>query len=157
MNERTGPAAILRTAHVGFTVADLDAGIALFEEVFGYVLASRGGRDPRGVARLTGLEQADITVAHLERAGLTGVELIAYALPRERADVRGRPCDTGFVHLSFEVADMDPLLDRAARHGLVPIGRVVGRKAPPDRPGTGKRVVYLADGNGIAIELIEPS
>jgi catechol 2,3-dioxygenase-like lactoylglutathione lyase family enzyme len=158
MSVDTGTSALIQnTAHVGFTVADLHATIALFEDVFGYSLTSCGSRNPIGVAKLTGLASADITVAHLEREGMIGIELIAYTAPAERALTIGRPCDTGFVHLSYEVTDAEPILARAERHGLLPLGELVGRRALAHRPGTGQRVVYLGDGRGINIELIERS
>jgi hypothetical protein len=37
------------------------------------------------------------------------------------------------------------------------LGELVGRRALAHRPGTGQRVVYLGDGRGINIELIERS
>ena len=148
---------VLRVAHVGFTVDELDHSVAMFRDLFGYELASRGPRNPRGVAMLTGLESADIMVAHLHREGLTGVELIAYSQPEQRGRVDARPCDTGLAHLSFEITDMDELVTRSAVHGLLPIGRIVGRRAPPADPGMGQRVAYLRDPNGIVIEFIERS
>lgn len=149
--------AVLSVAHVGFTVDALDPCIRMFQQLFGYELTSLGPRHPGGVAKLTGLDCADIMVAHLHREGLTGIELIAYSKPETRRRLDARPCDTGFAHLSFEISDMDQMIARAAQHGLIPIGRVVGRKAAPETAGTGQRVAYLRDSNGIAIEFIERS
>ncbi|MDB5702887.1 MAG: Glyoxalase/bleomycin resistance/dioxygenase family protein [Sphingomonas bacterium] len=140
----------LRTNHVGFTVDDLDRPIAMFAELFGYTLTSRGGRNARGVARLTGVADADILVAHLHHPDLIGIELIAYHRPEDRGRIGGRPCDTGYTHLTFDVRDIEALVAEAAAHGLVPVGEIVGRR------GAGARVVYLRDPDGINIELIEP-
>jgi catechol 2,3-dioxygenase-like lactoylglutathione lyase family enzyme len=142
------PTGVPSTNHIGFTVSAIARPRAMFEELFGYQLESLGGRDPRGVARLTGVPGADIEVAHLRHPRLIGIELIAYAAPMERGRLGGRPCDLGYTHLTYDVGSIEMLLPIAARHGLVPLGEVVGR------PGS-KRVVYLRDPDGIAIELIE--
>lgn len=155
MTDTPHPPIVLNTAHIGFTVDDLDGPIEMFRDLFGYALVSLGRRHPPGVAALTGLDRADIMVAHLEKDGLTGIELIAYSQPDDRRTLSMRPCDTGFVHISFHITDMDAMIARSARHGLRPIGKIVGRKAPIDAPGTGKRVAYLREANGISIEYIE--
>jgi hypothetical protein len=154
---RIGGDGVVGVAHIGFTVDELDSPMAMFRDLFGYELASLGPRNPRGVAMLTGLDCADIMVAHLRKEGMTGVELIAYSQPEQRRRIDIRPCDTGFAHLSFEIEDMDAMIARSAIHGLLPIGRIIGRRAAPDAPGSGQRVAYLRGGNGIAIEFIERS
>ena len=107
---------IMRTNHIGFTVDDLDRGIAMFSDLFGYEVVSRGGRNPRGVGMLTGVPDPDFEVVHLRREGLLGVELIAYRSPDDRARASVRPCDVGFAHLTFDVTDIDALVERAAAH-----------------------------------------
>jgi catechol 2,3-dioxygenase-like lactoylglutathione lyase family enzyme len=144
---------VLRSNHIGFTVRTLDPAIAMFVNLFGYVLESIGGRNPRGVARLTGVEGADIMVAHLHRAGFVSIELITYLAPADRGDAAGRPCDSGYTHLTFDVADVAAFVTRAASYGLVPVGEIVGGRT---EPLTSLRVVYLRDPNGINIELIQP-
>jgi catechol 2,3-dioxygenase-like lactoylglutathione lyase family enzyme len=143
---------IVRTNHVGFTVRDLDRAIAMFADLFGYAVSSRGGRNRAGVERLTGVVGADIEVVHLRREGLLGVELIAYREPADRGRAQARPCDAGYTHLTFDVTDLAAVMARAARHGLVPVGEVVGGAGGPRK---GIQVVYLRDGDGINIELIQ--
>jgi catechol 2,3-dioxygenase-like lactoylglutathione lyase family enzyme len=138
---------ILRTNHVGFTVKDLDRAITMFSDLFGYEVKSRGRRDLRGVALLTGVAGADIEVVHLFHPNLLEVELITYHKPDGAGRTEGRPCDIGYVHLTFDVRNMETMVTAAAVHGLVPIGRVV-------TDGKGKSVVYLRDPDGINIELI---
>ena len=142
---------IIRTNHVGFTVRDLDRAIAMFVDMFGYAVASRGGRNPPAVQALTGVPGADIEVVHLRCDGLLGVELIAYRAPADSGQAVGRPCDAGYTHLTFDVADLDVALARAAPHLLLPVGEVVGNTG-----GTkGIRVIYLRDPDGINIELVQ--
>jgi catechol 2,3-dioxygenase-like lactoylglutathione lyase family enzyme len=133
---------------VGFTVVDIDRATAMFTDLFGYEVVSLGGRNPKGVARLTGVADADIMVAHLRHPELIGIELIAYMTPLEKHRATGRPCDAGYTHLTYDVSDLDLMMEKAAAHDLLPVGQVVGK---------GPRVVYLRDPDGINIEFIEPS
>jgi catechol 2,3-dioxygenase-like lactoylglutathione lyase family enzyme len=142
---------ILSTNHVGFTVTDIGATTAMFADLFGYERVSLGGRNPQGVARLTGVADADIIVAHLRHPDLIGIELIEYRKPDAKGRIEGRPCDRGYTHLTFDVRDLDILVQAASRYGLVPVGEAVGN------PLKGARVVYLRDQDGINIELIQPA
>ena len=145
--------AAIRTNHIGFTVRNVDRAAAMFADVFGYEVASRGGRHPRGVALLTGLDEADILVVHLHHAELIAIELISYSKPADAGRMTGRPCDVGYTHLTFDVRDIDAMIDAGARHGLMPVGRIV--ETAPN--GAGRRVVYLRDDNGVTLELIQPA
>jgi len=143
----------LRTLHIGFTVKNLDGAVMMFKELLGYEVVSRGTRNPKGVARLTGVAGADIIVVHLEHAGLVPVELIQYVAP-EGQNSQLRPCDAGFTHLTYQVADIDAAVAAAAPFGLRPLGEIVGntRIGQPSSP----RVVYLRDSNGVHIEFVQP-
>jgi glyoxylase I family protein len=145
---------ILATNHVGFTVEDMDRGIALFTDVFGYEVISLATRDPVNVRLLTGVEDADILVCHLRRPGLVGVELIQYRQPEDSGRVIARPCATGYTHLTFDVSDLDATVARAAAYGMHPIG---GVSTSTGGPNEGARAVYLRDQEGISIELIQPA
>jgi catechol 2,3-dioxygenase-like lactoylglutathione lyase family enzyme len=144
---------VMRTNHVGFTVIDLDAAIASFESLFGYVLHDRGGRHPRGVELLTGVPGADIEVAHLRHPDLIGIELIAYRAPLDAGKMVGRPCDTGHVHLTFDVADVHAMVEVALGLGFEQVGRIVQSAKVASE---GQQVVYLRNADGLTIELIQP-
>jgi catechol 2,3-dioxygenase-like lactoylglutathione lyase family enzyme len=125
----------------------------MFRDLFGYELISLAPRPPRNVTTLTGVEGADIMVAHLRRPGLVGIELIAYKAPADRGRVIARPCDTGYAHITFDVSDLDDIVSRGQAYGLVPIG---GEIASTGGPNKGARAIYLKDAEGISIELIQP-
>lgn len=144
---------VLRTNHVGFTVGDMDASLHRFQKLFGYQLTERGTRPNRGVELLTGVEGAEIDVAHLHHPDLIGIELIAYRAPADAGRMAGRPCDIGHTHLTFDVRDLDALVATALALGLEKVGRVVRSSKIP---GEGAQVVYLRDPDGITIELIQP-
>lgn len=145
---------ILATNHVGFTVADMDRGIAMFTHLFGYHLISLATRDRANVAILTGIEDADIMVAHLRHPSLVGVELIQYREPKDAGRVVARPCATGYTHLTFDVSDLDAMIAEAANYGLKPIAGISTSTGGPNKGG---RAVYLRDEEGISIELIQPA
>ncbi|MDB5703837.1 MAG: hypothetical protein JWN66_953 [Sphingomonas bacterium] len=146
---------ILATNHVGFTVTDKDRAIAMFTEVFGYTLVSHGGRDRSNIETLTGIAGADIMVAHLRRPGLVGIELISYLAPSDTGRIDARPSATGYAHITFDVSDLDAVVAEAAAYGLMPLGGVI--TSTGDGPNNGALAIYLKDGDGISIELIQPA
>lgn len=145
---------VVGTNHVGFTVSELDRPIAMFRELFGYDLASLAPREPRNIERLTSIEGADIMVAHLRKEGLVGIELIRYLGPADAKKVDARPCDTGFAHVTYDVSDIDRMVEKAAAFDLKPIGEMIRSTAGPN---IGARAIYLRDTDGIGVELIQPA
>lgn len=147
-----GKAGARQTIHVGFTVRDLDRSVALFVDLFGYEVQSRGGRDARGAQALTGVAGADLEVAHLVHPALVTVELIRYRAGGGADHPGLRPNDTGFVHLTYEMDDIDAAIAAAAGHGVVQIGRTVGSTRDPANL---RRVAYLRAPEGINLEFIQ--
>jgi catechol 2,3-dioxygenase-like lactoylglutathione lyase family enzyme len=145
---------VVGTNHVGFTVSDLDRSVAMFRSLFGYDLVSLAGRKPENVVLLTGIEGADMMVAHLRKPGLVGIELIAYLGPADRGRITARTCDTGYAHLTYDVSDIDTMVARAAEFDLRPIGGMIVSTAGPN---VGARAVYLRDPDGVSIEIIQPA
>ncbi|WP_047148228.1 VOC family protein [Aquamicrobium sp. LC103] len=145
---------VVGTNHVGFTVSDLQRSVSMFRDLFGYDLVSLAPREPGNVALLTGIEGADIMVAHLRKPGLVGVELISYLGPNDRSRLDARPCDTGFAHLTYDVSDIGAMVEKAASFELNPLGGMIVSTAGPN---VGARAVYLRDPDGISIELIQPA
>lgn len=145
---------IVATNHVGFTIEDMDRGIAMFTELFGYTLISLATRNPANVALLTGIEGADIMVAHLRHPGLVGVELLQFRKPDDKGKVEARPCAAGYTHLSLDVSDLDAVVADAEKYGLMPLG---GISTSTGGPNEGARAIYMRDHEGISIELIQPA
>lgn len=143
-------AAVLATNHTSFTVGDLDRAITFFTEALGFELLSRAPRDPDAVAAITGLVGAEIVVAFLQAPGHR-VELIRYSAPADRSAVWPRPCDVGFSHIAFDVADIDAAIAAAAVHGVTLMGRVHEVDQGPNR---GRRVAYLRSPDGFTLEFI---
>jgi len=143
---------ILSTNHTSFTVSDLDRTVAFFRDGLGFELTSRSPRSQAVMEGITGLAGASATIAFLQGPGHR-IELVQYHGPDDRGAVAGRPCDAGFAHVAFDVDDMDAAVATAERYGFRPF-------RPPmtvDRgPNAGGRAVYLRDGDGVALEFIQP-
>jgi len=148
----TGRAKSTRTIHVGFTVSDLDRSIAMFTDLFGYEIESRGITSYKGVALLTGVEGANLDVVHLRHPDLVTVELMQYLVGAGAQGPAKRPCDVSFAHLTYQVEDIEAAVAAAAAHGLQPVGRIVHSSRDPANL---RRVVYLRDPDGIHLELIQ--
>ena len=142
---------ILGTNHTSFTVSDLERSITFLRDCLGFEVISKAPRDPALVARITGVEGADMMVAFLKAPGHT-LELIEYRAPASKGAVKARPCDTGFAHVAFNVDDAEAAVAAADRYGVRPIAAPV---AIDQGPNKGRKVVYLRDWDGITIELIE--
>lgn len=137
--------------HASFTVSDLDAMVAFFVDGLGYRLVSRGPRDPKLIARMTGIAGASLEIAFVEAAGHR-VELIRYVAPLGRQTVRPRLCDVGAAHIGLDIADLDGALEAARRHGFALAGEVIAIDAGPN---AGRRVCYVRNGEGITVEFLE--
>jgi catechol 2,3-dioxygenase-like lactoylglutathione lyase family enzyme len=143
---------ITRMNHTSLTVASLDTAIPLFCEGLDFVLTSRAGRDPQSIQTITGVAGADVEIAYLRRPDHT-VELIEYLAPTDRITAVNRPCDLGFVHLAFDVTDINAMIDHLAHFGAKPMAPPFVTKS--GGPNAGVRVSYLRSACGITLELIE--
>ena len=142
---------VVATNHTSFTVSNLDRSVAFFTKCLGFELLHRGPRDPAVVARVVGIEGADIETAYVQAPGHR-VELIEYKGPADRGRVVSRPCDTGFAHIAFDVDDIDAALEAAAAYDVRPVGPVEDMQHGPNKGG---RVVYTRDADGVTVEFIQ--
>ena len=145
-------ARVLGTNHTSFTVRSLDRTLGFFRDALGFEVTSRAPREPAVIEGITGVKGARVEIAFARGHG-HNVELIEYSGPDDRTVLKPRPCDIGFVHLAFDVADVDEAIAAAEPHGFKPI-------RPPLRvdkgPNAGGRAVYLRDEDGMAVEFIQP-
>lgn len=142
----------MRIAHTGLTVADLDAAIAVFTQVFGFSVERRGREpEPDLVARVAAIPGAAVEAAILS-LGDERIELLCYGGPIDRGTATGRPCDAGAMHLALMCEDMDAVIAAAAGHGFVRVAPPVTLAAGPHR---GRRIVYLRGLDGIIVELMQ--
>ena len=97
---------VLATDHTSFTVADLDRSLAFWRDVMGFEVSGIVEPDPRFAADLTGLAGARARIAFVFAPGHK-LELIEYRHPPGRDGPPPRPCDPGFAHVAFQVADIE--------------------------------------------------
>jgi catechol 2,3-dioxygenase-like lactoylglutathione lyase family enzyme len=104
-----------RLNHVGITVGDLEGTLAFFHDLFGIEPVVRGTGEGVEVGKSVGLGDVRIRYAFLDLRN-TRLELLQYELPPGRPAAGLRNCDTGAVHLSFDVDDVEATyLDLRAR------------------------------------------
>lgn len=162
MNDSNRPL-FKRADHVSLTVADLEATIDFYTEVFGAELRYRMG--PFDAAEIPPMEDGrDWTDAHVNVPGarlhiamlqLTdnlGMELFQYDRPTDAADTPPRNCDIGARHLCLEVTDVRAAVDYLQQHGCHALaGPIVAEGGPcPDSLSW-----YVLDPFGNQLELVQ--
>ena len=120
------------------------------------VSSSRIARIKQGelAAEITGVPDAEISLAVLKAPGGHKIELLQYTAPADRKHyVDLRPCDVGSVHVALTVDDLDAVLEKIAASGWK-----AGRKPQTltTGPNAGKRVMYVRDPDGTTIEFMQP-
>jgi methylmalonyl-CoA/ethylmalonyl-CoA epimerase len=127
-----------RLDHAGFAVADLDAAIGLFRDVFG---ASVGPVIEDPIQR--------VKLCFAEYSG-GRVELIAPLGEDSPVSQLIASSGGGLYHLCFETTDLDGEVRALRRQGFVPTG-----PAQPAVAFAGRRVIFLFHRLAQLIELVE--
>ena len=141
---------ITRFNHTSFTVTDMDRSVRFWTEAMGFEARSVSPRTGPWQATVTGVEGAELLIAHLYGHG-THIELIQYvdgAGARTRID----PSMESAAHVCFEVGDIETAWDRLIAAGASPQGQIA---AVEDGPMANVKAGYLRDPGGILIELVD--
>jgi lactoylglutathione lyase len=130
-----------RLDHVGLAVAELEAAVSWFCDVFGLM--------PELTLRV---EAIDLSIEMLLHP-VHGYRLELLHRPGSRADRKpGTPGDAalreGYGHMAFDVTDLDAAYDRAIARGARPVMQ------PGLSPEPGVRMAFVADPEGNLIELL---
>ena len=137
--------------HVSFTVSDLGAIVRFFTAFLGFEVMNQGPRDSAAISRVTGVAGAEITVAFVRGHGYV-IEFIRYDSHAHLPVAILNPCDVGFSHVGFNVANIEDLIARATAYGFAAIN-------PPtlisQGPNAGMKVCYLRNGEGFTIEFLQ--
>lgn len=140
--------------HVGITVSDLDRSLAFYCGSLGLELIDRVVEDDPSIADLTGYDAVEMECADLDSGDGRILELIKYRTPAG-GPVGHELRDGGTVHVSLCVDDLDAVLvaleDSAARM----VSRRPVRFEEPGSPWDGVRCVYIADPDGVVLELVQ--
>ena len=116
-------AQIRRFDHVGITVADLDAATAFFIGL-GFEVEGRMAMQGEFVDTVIGIPDSRSEIVMLRPPnGGTGLELSSFTHPEhEPGSPNAMSTELGLRNVSFEVDDLDAILEQLAadgRHGLV--------------------------------------
>ena len=148
--------------HVGLTVLDLDEGVEFYSSLLQAKEIFRLG--PFDSRELPNVEDKDwslafvnvadarFTLAMLELADGSRVELFQYDRPADRNSVPPRNCDIGGHHIAFKVTNLDAALAIGSRLGL---RFMAGPIAIEEGPAAGQRIIYCLDPWGNQLELVE--
>ena len=151
---RTGHLQILGADHTGITVSNLERSLAFWRDVLGFEVSHTAHQKGELAQEITGVEGAEIKLVVLKAPGGHKIELLEYLAPVDRERANLRPCDVGSVHVALLVDDLDLVLGRIAVSGW----KAAGNPQTLTRgPNAGKRVVYVRDPDGAAIELMQVS
>ncbi|UVK43878.1 VOC family protein [Mesorhizobium sp. AR07] len=136
--------------HTSFTVPDLEKAVRFWTDELGF--EGQGIVERRGawVAKVTGVPDARIRVAHLHGHG-HHMEFIEYA-EGGRDNPADLPDKPGVGHVCLDVEDMDDTFRRLIAAGATVLGEMTSIRDPAMAACTAG---YLRDPNGIIIELFE--
>jgi glyoxylase I family protein len=139
---------VLRNLHFGFTVSDLDRTVRFFRDCLGLTVLERGRDLPEETERFVGVPGGDLEHCVMQAPDHT-IELMQYLGPPDRRRLNGRPCDVGFSHLCYLVADLDAFIAEAAKFDVIPVN------PPLTFPTRGCRGIYMRDPDGLTVEVIQ--
>jgi len=141
-------AGVIRNLHFGFTVSNLDRSVAFFQECMGLQIECSGRDRPEETEQFVGVPGADLRYCVLKGPDHT-IELMEYYGPPDRRTLHGRPCDVGFAHLSYQVADAEAFIASAAKFDMRPVNPVL------TFPTHGCRGIYMRNPDGLTVEIIQ--
>ena len=142
--------AVLRMAHVGVCVSDLERAVRFYRDGLGFRLRSEFRVQGEPSDTLLRLRDVDLHAVYLERDG-TRIELLHYASPTAIGDGAPRAMHArGLTHLSLRVDDLDATiadLRRAGAHAL--------ESSRIDIKPFGVAAVFVTDPDGTLVELVQ--
>ena len=145
MGDNTTP----RPSHLGICVSDMDRSLRFYCEGLGFETGDNYDLDSSWLAGLdTSLEVPGPVVVRSQmiRLGAMKIELLGYASPAAVGTPSAHRNQLGLTHLSFLVDDVDAHAER-----LVSLGGIL---LPDTRANLGVDLVFLADPDGVRVELM---
>lgn len=139
---------IVGVAHTGITTSDLDRSIRFFRDVLRLPVSDRQRLQGPVFAGITGVPEAEIEIAYVDAPGHR-LELLQYLKPEARRASALRPCDSGHLHLSFQVDDIEDVLGRMHANGFAsgPVQTV--------QEAGGLKAIYAHGPDALVIELMQ--
>ena len=139
--------------HTSFTVPDLDKGVTFWRDIMRFRVDDVSDRTQPWLGQVVGVPDASCRIAHLFGYGLH-LELIEYIDPvDDQGNVLFGPANRpGSAHMAFLVDEIHPFVNHMLAGGASTVGEIAlcdGGHADSCH------AVYLADPNGIIVELVE--
>ncbi len=138
--------------HVSVTVGDLDRSLAFYHRLLGLPILGKGEEKSSAGASVTGLGGAHYRYADLDLGSGQILELLQYLSP-VGSPLTQRVYDPGSGHLALRVDDLSAVLHRLAQAGIVARSEPIELQEPAWWRGA--KCVYVADPDGVTIELVE--
>jgi catechol 2,3-dioxygenase-like lactoylglutathione lyase family enzyme len=139
--------------HAGVSVSDLERSIAFYRDLLGLEVVGRRTVDHAYIGRIVGYPGVEIDQAFLAVPGSEHrVELLEYR-GVERAPVDAQTANPGTAHLCLRVRDLPGIYARLVDAHVQAISAPI---EVPLGPNAGALALYVADPDGIRIELVEP-
>lgn len=142
--------AVLRVGHIGICVSDLSRALAFYCDLLGFRPLSETVVADALSAKLLGLPEVDQTTVFVERDGVR-LALFAFRKPGPlRAAMPRAMNQPGMAALMLRVDDLDATVAkiRAAGFPVLDDTRI-------EHPAYGSKLLFVTDGDGTMIELIE--
>jgi lactoylglutathione lyase len=147
-----GPVTVSGAWHTGFQVSDLDASLAFYCGLLGFAVIWRRTVNVDYIRRLLGYPGLELHQALLRIPGSQHcLELLDYRNVA-RSPVDTQTANPGTAHLCLTVEGLPAIYERLTRAGVEFISEPV---RPTEGPNVGGLVVYMADPDGIRIELVD--
>jgi lactoylglutathione lyase len=142
--------ATIRPSHLGLCVTDLTVSLRFWVDGLGFQPGERYELDSEMLPALhRALEVAGpvaVTSQFVRRDGWA-IELLEYATPPVSGHASASRGQVGLTHLAFHVDDLATAVDHLVAHG--------GTVVEGTRADVGIPVVFLADPDGVRVELME--
>ena len=148
-----GKVSVVKTAHTGVTVSDLDRSTAFYRDVLGWKVSDPVTIEGDYFENLTGVDDCKINVVFVDAPGGHTIELLHYERGGTGKVSDLRPCDAGHLHLAFQVEDINEVLAAFKQGGWEPVN-------PPRIKTEGRRIgscaIYTRDPDGVYLEFMQP-
>jgi catechol 2,3-dioxygenase-like lactoylglutathione lyase family enzyme len=138
-------------SHLGLCVSDVGRSLRFWCDGLGFEKAeSYAIGDEYGPAME--IDGKVVLASQFIRKGTLAIEFLCFASPGATGEPSRRRNQRGLTHLSFEVDDVDAAARWLVAHGgtLLPATRTAA--TGPD----GVQIVFVADPDGVRVELIRP-
>jgi catechol 2,3-dioxygenase-like lactoylglutathione lyase family enzyme len=151
--QQDGPLAgrVTRVGHTGITVSDLDRAIGYFRDALGLPVSDPVVRRGELIEQVTGVPGCVIDICYVSAPGHT-IELLCYASPPDKTSSGLRPCDSGHLHLCFDVEDIAAVIAAGRAYGFEPVNPV---QVAGEGPRQGTKMIYTKGPDNLTVELWE--